>query len=169
MEEFIATSHQAFCNKLTLMEGFRVELDEEIQMLMPSGDPSWCLARYLNFALWIAESSYLIGEEEDPPAPDPSLSHSNPSHSSPPPSMIPSCPPPFEATSAQPLSAAKSLSPPYAAMSVTKSKSSLAAKPVPPSSTEKSITPPFTSESRPLFVAHSSLPAIPQVPFRVIG
>ncbi len=53
-------------------------------------------------------------------------------------------------------------------MSATKSKSSLAAKPVPPSSTEKSITPPFTGESRMLFAAHSSLPAIPQVPLRLL-
>ncbi len=57
MEEFIATSHQDFCSELMLLEGFRIGLDEEIQMLMPSGDPSWGLAQYVNFALWIAEYS----------------------------------------------------------------------------------------------------------------
>ncbi len=57
MEEFIATSHQDFCSELMLLEGFRVGLDEEIQMLMPSGDPSWGLAQYVNFALCIAEYS----------------------------------------------------------------------------------------------------------------
>ncbi len=74
VEDFIVTSHQAHCSDLTLMEGFRVGLDEEIQMMMPLGDPSWCLAQYLNFALWIAGSSYLVGERENLPAPDPSPS-----------------------------------------------------------------------------------------------
>ncbi len=48
VKDFITTSHQAYCSDLTLMEGFRVGLDEEIQMSMPLGDPSWCLAQYLN-------------------------------------------------------------------------------------------------------------------------
>ncbi len=85
--------------------------------MMPLGDPNWSLAQYLNFALWIAGASYLVGEKEDPPAPDPSpqvAPHSNPYHSSPPPSVIPSCPPPSEATSAQPPFVGK-VSPPSAA------------------------------------------------------
>ncbi len=72
VDDFTASSHQAFCSDLTLTEGFRVGLDEEIQMMMPLGDPNWSLAQYLNFALWIAGASYLVGEKEDPPAPDPS-------------------------------------------------------------------------------------------------
>ncbi len=54
VEEFLTTSHQALCGERTLMKGFRVGLDEEIQILMPSGDPSWCLAQYVDFALCIA-------------------------------------------------------------------------------------------------------------------
>ncbi len=56
VEEFLTTSHQALCGKRTLMEGFRVGLDEDIQILMPSGDPSWCLAQYVDFALCRAGS-----------------------------------------------------------------------------------------------------------------
>ncbi|KAF4118917.1 hypothetical protein G5714_000968 [Onychostoma macrolepis] len=70
VEEFIDTCHQAICSDLTLMEGFRVGLDEEMQIVMPLGDPSWSLAQYLTFALWIAGSSYQVGEMEATPAPE---------------------------------------------------------------------------------------------------
>ncbi len=71
MEEFIDTCHQATCSDLTLMEGLRVGLDEEIQFVMPRGDPSWSLAKYITFALWIAGSSYKVGEMEAAPESSP--------------------------------------------------------------------------------------------------
>ncbi len=41
VEEFMDTCHQATCSDLTLMEGFRVGLDEQIQMVMLLGDGLW--------------------------------------------------------------------------------------------------------------------------------
>ncbi len=98
-------------------------------MVMPLGDLSWSLAQYLTFALWIAGSSYQVGEMEATPAPEPSLNMpatplSIPSAvhlSSPSPSAtlsnLPSVgksPPPFAAKASQPPSVAPS-SPPLSA------------------------------------------------------
>ncbi len=65
VQEFIDT-----CSNLTLIEGFRVELDEEIQFVMPRDDTSWSFAQYLTFTLWISEPSYQVGEMEAVPAPE---------------------------------------------------------------------------------------------------
>ncbi len=119
MEEFITTSYRALCSDLTLMEGFRVGLEEEIQMVMPHGDPNWSLAQYINFALWIAGSSLQIGEMEDAPTPVSSASaalHSSPPWSNPPPSVSNSNthstqPTPSAAPLPLPLFAAKSVFP----------------------------------------------------------
>ncbi|XP_058614903.1 uncharacterized protein LOC131529287 [Onychostoma macrolepis] len=70
VEEFIETSYQAICSDLTLMDGFRVGLEEDIKMVMPLGDPSWSLAQYLKFALWISGSAFQVGIMEIAPAPE---------------------------------------------------------------------------------------------------
>lgn len=61
MEEFVSICHYVICNNLTLIEGFRCGLDDEIQVVMSQGDSCWSLVDYLNVALWIDGSSFTVG------------------------------------------------------------------------------------------------------------
>ncbi len=159
VEEFIANSHQAFCGELTLMEGFRVRLDEEIQMLMPSGDPSWCLAQYVNFALCIAgiPSSSPLPPLVPSSSPLPPLVPS----SSPLPPLVPSSSPlPPLVPSSSPLPPLVPSSSPLPPLDP----SSSSLPPLVPSSSPLPLLVPSSSPSSPLVPSSSALPECPPVP-----
>lgn len=48
-----------------LMEGFYSRLDDEIRLVMPRENYCWTLRDYINFALWIDESSFMVGDVEE--------------------------------------------------------------------------------------------------------
>ncbi|XDV31508.1 hypothetical protein PO909_002499 [Leuciscus waleckii] len=50
---------------LTLMEGFWCGLDDEIRLVMLRGYPVWTLESYVNFALCIDGSSFIVGRTEE--------------------------------------------------------------------------------------------------------
>ncbi len=61
---FVNHCQLATCDDLTLMEGFWCGLVEDIRLVMRRADPCWSLKSYINFALWIAGSSFIVGETE---------------------------------------------------------------------------------------------------------
>ncbi len=67
VEDFVNHCHLTTCDDLTLMEGFWCGLVEDIRLVMPRADPSWSLKKYINFALWIAGSNFIVGEMESGP------------------------------------------------------------------------------------------------------
>lgn len=66
-EEFTNICHHAKCDDLTFMEAFWCRLDDEIQLVMPRGDPCWTQPEYTNFALWVDGSSFTVEEVDSIP------------------------------------------------------------------------------------------------------
>lgn len=64
MKEFASICHLTICSDLTLMEGFYSRLDDEIHLVMPLENYCWILRDYINFTLWIDESSFMVGDVE---------------------------------------------------------------------------------------------------------
>lgn len=52
VEQFVNICHRTTYDNLTLMEGFRCGLDDEIRFLMSKGDTCWTLEEYINFTPW---------------------------------------------------------------------------------------------------------------------
>lgn len=69
MEEFVSVSNHTNCDDLTLMEGFRSRLDDEIQIVILKRDSCWTLVEYINFALWVDGSSFAVGKFEEDSVP----------------------------------------------------------------------------------------------------
>lgn len=53
------------CSDLTLMEVFYSRLDDEIRLVMPRENYCRILRDYINFTLWIDESSFMVGDVEE--------------------------------------------------------------------------------------------------------
>ncbi|ROK35610.1 hypothetical protein DPX16_17353 [Anabarilius grahami] len=65
VEEFIHICHNATCDDLALMDGFRSELDDGIRFVMSKGNTCWTLEECINFTLWVDGSSFFMGEAEE--------------------------------------------------------------------------------------------------------
>ncbi|KAL1254475.1 hypothetical protein QQF64_016704 [Cirrhinus molitorella] len=65
VEEFLNICHQATCDDICLMEGFRCGLDDDLLFVMLRGDPCRTLQSYINFALWIHGSLFTMAEVDD--------------------------------------------------------------------------------------------------------
>lgn len=57
VEEFLDICHNATCDNVCLMEGFRFGLDVDLCFTMPCSVPCWTLGGYINFALWTVDDS----------------------------------------------------------------------------------------------------------------
>ncbi len=62
VQEFINCIPWATGYDLTLIKGFWIGLDNRIRLVMPMTDSCWMLESYINFALWIVESTFTVSE-----------------------------------------------------------------------------------------------------------
>ncbi|KAL0149368.1 hypothetical protein M9458_055406, partial [Cirrhinus mrigala] len=64
VEEFLDACHWARCDEVCLMVGFCYGLDDDIRFVIPHGDPWWTLKSYINFALWMKGSAFMVDKAD---------------------------------------------------------------------------------------------------------